>query len=141
MLKDKFMSMPLDDQLIYINSKLKIGESIRTISTEMEVNKSTISSLFKRNGYKYDTISKQFINNEVVVDKLDSKPTIDSKPVSKPILHIPTNIKTKEETQAFNVVLNKKLVIALDKKAIEKNYPSRTQLVAFLLQWCIDNMD
>ena len=140
MYKTEFETMELDQQLNYVNTRLQTGESIRTISTDLKLNKSTISDLFKKNGYNYNNATRQY-----VVGELDNKPKEKSqvveKLVNKPLLHIPTNIKTKEETQAFNVVLNKKLVIALDKKAIEKNYPSRTQLVAFLLQWCIDNMD
>jgi len=124
-----------------INSRLSNGESIRTISTDLKLNKSTISDLFKKNGYMYDKGINKYILNDVAdstpVRKLVSKP--QSKPQNKPILNVPLKIKTKTEMQAFNVVIKKSLVVKLDKIAKEKNY-SRTQLVAYLIDWCLEQL-
>ena len=132
------------EEVTNINDRLANGESIRAISLDLKLNKSTITDLFKKNGYVYSSATRQYILD----DKLDSKPTIKPtikpaiKPtiVDKPILNIPFKKKTKTETKAFNVVINKGLVDKLDSIAKDRNY-SRTQLIAFLLQWCIDNTD
>ena len=137
---EEILKLDIKEQVNYINNLLSQNESLRSISTKLSINKSTISSLFKKSNYIYDGVVKQFIINEVLDNELDNKPQIVDKPVNKPILNIPFKTKTKSETKAFNVVINKGLVDKLDFIAKERNY-SRTQLIAFLLEWCVNNMD
>ena len=137
---EEILKLDIKEQVNYINNLLSQNESLRSISTRLSINKSTISSLFKKSNYIYDGVVKQFINNEVLDSKLDNKPQIVDKPVNKPILNIPFKNKTKTETKAFNIVVKLSLVNDLDKTARQKGY-SRNELINYMLNFCNDNMD
>ena len=123
-----------------VNNSLADGGSIRSISTSLNLNKSTISSLFKKNGYLYDAETKSFVkSDELVIDqttKVDHKPSLAKEDIFK----IPIKTKKKIETKAFNVVMKLSLVDKIDILAKDRNY-SRNQLINYICSFFIDNMD
>jgi len=138
---DIYMSyneMELLVKIEYVNNRLAKGESIRTISTDLKLNKSTISSLFKKNGYIFSKESKSFV-------KSDIEPTVQTEIVAnKPslakedIFKIPTKTKKKIETKAFNVVMKLSLVDKIDEIAKSKGY-SRNQIISIMCNLFVDN--
>jgi IS30 family transposase len=123
-----------------INNRLANGESIRSISTDLKLNKSTISDLFKKNGYNYNASTRQYVSSE-------AKPTIQTKIVANKtslvrddIFKIPAKTKKKTETKAFNVVMKLSLVDKIDTIAKSKGY-SRNQIINLMCDIFVDNME
>lgn len=123
----------------YINNRLANNESIRTISTDLKLNKSTISTTFKKQGYTFSKENKSFI-------KSDIEPTVQTEIVAnksslikEDIFKIPTKTKKKIETKAFNVVMQNELVDRLDQIGKEKGY-SRNQLINYIVETFVYNM-
>lgn len=133
------------EEVIKINSRLANGESIRAISLDLKLNKSTITDLFKKNGYNYNNATRQYVGGELDV-KPKENPQVVEKLVNKPIpkdrlvFNIPVKTKKKIDTKAFNIVVNTKLVDKLDLICKDKNY-SRNQLVNYILEFFVDNME
>ena len=127
------------EEVININSRLSNGESIRTISTDLKLNKSTISDLFKKNGYIYNSTTRQYVS-------IEDKPTTQTKKVAnktslvkEDIFKIPTKTKKKIETKAFNIVMKLELVDKLDHICEEKHY-SRNQLINYIVETFVNNI-
>jgi len=94
--KDVFNSMILDKQLEYINERLSNGESMQTINKEMNLNKNTIPTNFKRKGYVYR--NKQYIRNNDVSNDVNVSSVKD---VSKKVSSIIPSDVSK------NIIINK----------------------------------
>ena len=62
--KDEFNKLDVYEQLNYINKKLKQGKSLRAISGELNISKSTIRNRFKKINYVFDIVDKQYIKIE-----------------------------------------------------------------------------
>lgn len=62
--KDEFNKLNISEQLNYINKKLKQGKSLRAISGELNISKSTIRNRFKKIDYVFDIDKKQYIKSE-----------------------------------------------------------------------------
>lgn len=62
--KDEFNKLNISEQLNYINKKLKQGKSLRAISGELNISKSTIRNRFKKINYVFDIVDKQYIKIE-----------------------------------------------------------------------------
>lgn len=123
------------ENLNMINNRLTNGESIRTISTDLGLNKSTISTTFRKHGYAFNKETKQF---DLIPPSNCTKTvtTVDHKPV----FSIPTKTKTKTTTKAFNVVMKEILVNQLDILAKSKNY-SRNEIINIMCEYCLKNMN
>ena len=128
------------EEVININSRLSNGESIRAISLDLKLNKSTISDLFKKNGYIYNSTTRQYVS-------IEDKPTTQTKKVAnktslvkEDIFKIPTKTKKKIETKAFNIVMKLELVDKIDIIAKSKGY-SRNNIINFMCNVFVDNMD
>ena len=122
-----------------VNNRLSKGESIRTISTDLKLNKSTISDLFKKNGYIYNSTTRQYVS-------IEDKPTTQTKKVAnktslvkEDIFKIPTKTKKKITKKAFNVVMELSLVDKLDHICNEKGY-SRNQLINYIVETFVNNI-
>ena len=127
------------EEVININSRLSNGENIRTISTDLKLNKSTISDLFKKNGYIYNSTTRQYVS-------IEDKPTTQTKKVAnktslvkEDIFKIPTKTKKKITKKAFNVVMELSLVDKLDHICNEKGY-SRNQLINYIVETFVNNI-
>jgi len=124
------------EQLNIINNRLAKGESIRSISTDLKLNKSTISTTFRKHGYIFIKETKQFdlmpltVQTEIVANK----------PVKENIFKIPTKTKKKIETKAFNVVMKLSLVDKIDLIAQSKGY-SRNGIINIMCEVFLSNMD
>ncbi|MBY9013594.1 MAG: hypothetical protein KGD70_14565 [Candidatus Lokiarchaeota archaeon] len=128
------------EEVININSRLSNGESIRAISLDLKLNKSTITDLFKKNGYIYNSTTRQYVS-------IEDKPTTQTKKVAnktslvkEDIFKIPTKTKKKIETKAFNIVMKLELVDKIDIIAKSKGY-SRNNIINFMCNVFVDNMD
>jgi len=125
------------ENLNMINNRLAKGESIRTISADLKLNKSTISTTFRKHGYVFSKESKQFdlmpptVQNENVANNISL--------TKEGIFNIPTKTKIKVVNKAFNVVMRESLASQLDKLAKEKNY-SRNEIINIMCEYCINNM-
>lgn len=62
--KDEFNKLDVYEQLNYINKKLKQGKSLRAISGELNISKSTIRNRFKKIDYVFHIVDKQYIKIE-----------------------------------------------------------------------------
>ena len=127
------------EEVININSRLSNGESIRTISLDLKLNKSTITDLFKKNGYIYNSTTRQYVS-------IEDKPTTQTKKVAnktslakEDIFKIPTKTKKKITKKAFNVVMELDLVDRLDHICNEKGY-SRNQLINYIVETFVNNI-
>jgi hypothetical protein len=127
------------EEVININSRLSNGESIRAISLDLKLNKSTITDLFKKNGYIYNSTTRQYVS-------IEDKPTTQTKKVAnktslakEDIFKIPTKTKKKIETKAFNIVMKLELVDRLDHICEEKHY-SRNQLINYIVETFVNNI-
>ena len=139
MYKTEFETMELDQQLNYVNTRLQTGESIRTISTDLKLNKSTISDLFKKNGFNYNVATRQYISN--VIKSTAQTKIVDHKasPVKESIFEIPIKTKKKITKKVFNVVMELDLVDRLDHICNEKGY-SRNQLINYIVETFVNNI-
>ncbi|MEJ8554627.1 hypothetical protein [Tepidibacter sp. Z1-5] len=54
MIKEEFDSLKIEEQITFINSKLKEGLSLTKLCKNIGIARSTISGRFKRNGYNLD---------------------------------------------------------------------------------------
>ena len=127
------------EEVININSRLSNGESIRAISLDLKLNKSTITDLFKKNGYIYNSTTRQYVS-------IEDKPTTQTKKVAnktslvkEDIFKIPTKTKKKITKKAFNVVMELDLVDRLDHICNEKGY-SRNQLINYIVETFVNNI-
>jgi len=127
------------EEVTNINNRLANGESIRAISTDLKLNKSTISDLFKKNGYVYSSATRQYVS-------IEDKPTTQTKKVANKtnlvkddIFKIPTKTKKKITKKAFNVVMELDLVDRLDHICEEKHY-SRNQLINYIVETFVNNI-
>ena len=132
---NEFNELDLLKQLDYINSRL-LNESMRSISIGLEVHKNTIPSLLTKNGYRYDKEIKQYVLVSKLVEELVNNPILDQRPT----FTIPTKIKKKTNTKAFNIVTKVSLSDKLDEIAVSKHY-SRNELINYILEFFVDNMD
>ena len=128
------------EEVTNINDRLANGESIRAISLDLKLNKSTITDLFKKNGYIYNSTTRQYVS-------IEDKPTTQTKKVAnktslvkEDIFKIPTKTKKKIETKAFNIVMKLELVDKIDIIAKSKGY-SRNNIINFMCNVFVDNMD
>ena len=61
MKKEEFNSLGILEQLDYVNNQLKEGKSIRKLSAEMGMGKSTITDRFRRHNIAYNMYLKQYV--------------------------------------------------------------------------------
>ena len=81
------------------------------------------------------------MNNEDF-NKLEMKEQLSylNKRMQTKKLVIPNKVTKKNDTQAFNIVVEKSLVQKLDKSAKAKGY-SRNQLINYMLEFFMDNIE
>lgn len=60
--KGTFNNLQVIEQLEYVNSALKRGDSLRTISAELKMSKTTIRDRFKKIGYEFQGSIRQYVN-------------------------------------------------------------------------------
>lgn len=59
--KEEFNNLGILEQLDYVNSQLREGKSIRKLSAEMGMGKSTITDRFRRHNIAYNMYLKQYV--------------------------------------------------------------------------------
>lgn len=59
--KEQFNSLGILEQLEYVNNQLKEGKSIRKLSADMGMGKSTITDRFRRHNIAYNMYLKQYV--------------------------------------------------------------------------------
>lgn len=69
--KITFNKLQIIEQLEYVNSALKKGESLRSISAELKMSKTTIRDRFQKIGYKFEGSIRQYI-------KIDEEPQLQN---------------------------------------------------------------
>lgn len=58
--KESFNKLTIDEQIEYINEKLKEANSLTNICKNISIGRSTISDRFKKHNYKFNKISNQY---------------------------------------------------------------------------------
>lgn len=70
MTKDNFNDLKILEQIEYINTELKKSESLRSISQNLSMSKSTFRERFKKIGYIYNPKTKQYYRNEDISSQI-----------------------------------------------------------------------
>lgn len=76
--KQQFNKLTHLEQLEYVNEKLKNGESLRNISAELNISKTTIRDRFKKIGYLFDAELHQYCKSDTSVNKEHNSITHES---------------------------------------------------------------
>lgn len=66
--KQKFNSLDILKQLDYVNAQLKNNMSLRSISGQLEMSKTTIRDRFDKIGYQFDAEKRQYVKVSTMVD-------------------------------------------------------------------------
>lgn len=74
--KQKFNGLDILKQLEYVNAQLKSNMSLRGISGQLEISKTTIRDRFDKIGYQFDMGKRQYVKVSTTVD---NKPIINPK--------------------------------------------------------------
>lgn len=103
--KDKFKNLDVLDQIMYVNNRLKEGQSLTSFSEEINISRKTISRNFSKAGYKFSQSQKQYIvdNTNIQakemekydknINKRNTKSTISKNNNIKEINTITTNLE------------------------------------------------
>ena len=103
--KDKFKNLDVLDQIMYVNNRLKEGQSLTSFSEEINISRKTISRNFSKAGYKFSQSKKQYIvdNTNIQakemekydknINKRNTKSTISKNNNIKEINTITTNLE------------------------------------------------
>jgi len=162
--KKDFNLLPILEQIAYVNSLKKEGQSLKTIADGLNFSKTSIRDRFAKNGYMFNNDLKAYtsVKDEVIqiphkdeteplakkedtrntiIDKsIDKEPKQDIKQDDSLKFSIPVKTKTKADTQAFNIVMKRSLVKTIDKLSHKKGY-SRTQMISLLCEMILNNME
>jgi len=162
--KEIFNLKTIPEQIEYVNQLLKDGQSLRTISDNLNLSKSTIRERAKKIGYTYNDVLKAYTSelkeviqippkdetnqlakqedtkNDSVDKSIDKEPKQDTKQDDSLKFSIPNKTKKKDDTQAFNIVMKRSLVKTIDKLSHKKGY-SRTQMISLLCEMILNNME
>ena len=103
--KDKFKNLDVLDQIMYVNNRLKEGQSLTSFSEEINISRKTISRNFSKAGYKFSQSQKQYIvdNTNIQakemekydknINKRNAKSTVSKNNNIKEINTITTNLE------------------------------------------------
>ncbi|HDK7162293.1 TPA: hypothetical protein PTV34_003677 [Clostridium botulinum] len=75
--KTKFNKLSVLEQLEYVNDKLIKGESLRNISSDLKMSKTTIRDRFKKIGYIFNAEQRQYIKHNFTTKEVEYKHNID----------------------------------------------------------------
>jgi hypothetical protein len=122
MTKEDFNKLTVLKQLEYINSLLEKGESLRKISEQLKMSKTTFRARFFSIGYARNEDTNQYCydSNIEIQSQLNTTktPHMDGKPVSE---SIENNVNTKELQKYYNEKMsqnyNKDMLELINKKA------------------------
>ncbi len=109
--KQKFNNLDLMDQLEYVNKKLSDGESLREISKDLNMSKTTIRNRFKKIDYVFNKDKKQYIKDsdeyKKNINMLQVKP-IENKEIKEDEYIYNTNVLTNLEVKEklINIIDN-----------------------------------
>jgi uncharacterized protein YkvS len=102
MIKDEFNKLEVLDQLKYINSLLTEGKSLRSISSDLNMSKTTFRDRFVKIGYIYNLDTRQYYkDNNILIQPHE-------------------NIKKASQISVKRDVVGIKEVIQIDNKSITK---------------------
>lgn len=103
--KDKFKNLDVLDQIMYVNNRLKEGQSLTSFSEEINISRKTISRNFSKAGYKFSQSQKQYIvdNTNIQakemekyyknINKRNTKSTVEKNNNITEINNITTNLE------------------------------------------------
>ncbi|RXI41553.1 hypothetical protein DP129_01005 [Clostridium tetani] len=109
--KQRFNNLDLMDQLEYVNKKLSYGESLREISKDLNMSKTTIRNRFKKIDYVFNKDKKQYIKDsdeyKKNINMLQVKP-IENKEIKEDEYIYNTNVLTNLEAKEklINIIDN-----------------------------------
>ena len=86
-------------------------------------------------------MDNKIFNNMEISDKLNYLNKAINTNTQTKKLNIPNKVNTKSNNRAFNVVMKNSLVEKLDKICRLKGGYSRNELINFMCDFCINNMD
>ncbi|MCB2362201.1 DUF4250 domain-containing protein [Clostridium estertheticum] len=114
MTKDNFNDLKIMEQIGYVNTELKKGESLRSISQNLNMSKSTFRERFKKIGYIYNPKTKQYYRNEDISQQLTLEDFArgDLAQATKPV---------DEVIQKYNKSISEVMIVK------ENNIPIKTQ--------------
>jgi hypothetical protein len=111
--KQEFNKLDIQEQLQYVNNELLKGESLRGISANLTISKTTIRDRFTKIGYKFNTEKRQYIRDtSIVLDNeyksntniLRKDKTIENKPITSDEYKHNTNIFHKAKTTDIKAI-------------------------------------
>lgn len=70
--KKEFIGLKTNQQLEYVNAQLKSGLSLRSLSANLEISKTTIRDRFKKINYKFDADKRQYIIDDDSITTVNS---------------------------------------------------------------------
>ena len=116
----KFDKLTNIEKVNYINEEFRRGLSIKVLCVNLKIGKTKLSNIIKNEGFIFDKNLRQYCKAGEVAEEVCATEYISqAKEVVEKIAHnvdhekgfnIPTKIKEKANTQAFNVVVDKNLV-------------------------------
>ena len=145
--KLEYDSLPINEQLTYVNDLLSSGESMRKISEVLKKDRQGMSDRFSREGYTFNKATKQFEGEGIQIDYKEIE-TQQEEPrevknevkitVNKTVFKIPNKKVIKTDTHSFTVTLKIPLLNKIDKLLLRKGYKTRNELIAVILEMVID---
>ena len=137
MIKDEFNKLVVLKQLEYINSLLKEGKSLRSISGDLHMSKTTFRDRFFRIGYTRNEDTNQYCKDDTIVIQSQAKTIKTLHKADKPVLEPIKNGNTKElqkyestkELQKYNDDILELINNKTELLEMLKDYKSNTKII------------
>ena len=128
MTKEEFNELEVIKQLEYVNNELTENKSLRDISSDLKMSKTTFRDRFVKIGYVYNADTKQYYKDNTIVIQLHQniikEPQKAQERVKKPIEESKT-----EELQKYDDDIKELVNYKDDILAMLKNYKSNTNVI------------
>lgn len=138
--KQDFNKLNVIDQIEYVNSELKKGESLRNISSNLAMSKTTIRDRFVKYAYVFNSEVRQYMkddNYKSIAKVLPADKPMKNKPVAVENYKSNTIVNNNDSTELqsiedFNNIKSDLLELINNKHEILemlKNYKSNTKVI------------
>ena len=100
--RDRFLKMPIKDEIHFFNEKLSIGLNISEVCTELKIKNNTLENKFKRHGYIFENgryVLQQIIGQGDLFQKFEK---LESD--KKVILPVEKILENEEETDTAIII-------------------------------------
>lgn len=136
--KQQFNALPVIDQLKYVNNELGNGKSLRNISNELEISKTTIRDRLSKIGYIFNADIRQYCNDKSLAipehkNITKASPTVTQQEI-KPINESNTLELQKYKDDLIQLINNKDDILEM-----LKDYKRNTNIIE-LPQLDINNL-